>query len=291
MFKYITAALLAMTISASVGAATLPGTTQIKVPHMKVMAIDDLGNKFSASLFKDIQNYPERMALMPNGEVEAVFRTYLIQEKGHIILVDTGWGISTPKKGQTLNVLAKLGIAPEAVTDVVMTHLDLDHVMGLVNNGVPTYPKATIHLSMAEYDGWLLTGNARPEKAVNACKAIMKLYEGRMKPFNYDNEILPGIVARDASGHTVGHTLYELGGAKGLAIVGDLLHAEPLQLRFPDYNSRYDMNPQKAAVMREYWLKHFSDSKQTVAGMHFKSIGQVRKHDQGGYEIVAKVKK
>lgn len=286
MFKYLAATILALSVSATAMAANLPGTQPIKVPHMKVLAIDDLGNKFSAGLFKDIQKYPEHLAMMPNGEAEAVFRTYLIRTKGHIILMDTGWGQTTAKKGQTLEVLAKMGIKPEAVTDVVMTHLDMDHVMGLMHHGKATYPNAIVHMSAAEYDGWLLTGNARAEKTVNAVKAIMKMYEGRIKPFDFDKEILPDIVARDASGHTVGHTLYELGGLKGVAIVGDLLHVEPLQFRFTDYNSRFDMNPEKAASMREKWLKHYSETNQTVAGMHFKSIGKVRQHPEGGYQIV-----
>lgn len=269
-------------------AANLPGTTDIKVPKMKVTAIDDLDNTFKATLFKDIQNYPERMALMPNGQAEAVFRTYLIKTKGHLILMDTGWGKTGARKGQTLDILAKKGIKPENITDIVMTHLDLDHVNGLKAADGPAFPKATIHISQPEFEGWLVKGDARVAKTVAICQEILKPYANNIKVFKYDQEILPGIIARDASGHTVGHTLYELGGAKGLAIVGDLLHVEPLQLRFTQASSRFDMNPAKAASMREYWLNKLKESQHTIAGMHFKSIGKVEQHPQGGYRIVKK---
>lgn len=78
-FKYFLTLAAAMVISGATlipngaMAANLPGTTDIKVPKMKVTAIDDLDNTFKATLFKDIQNYPERMALMPNGQRKQYF--------------------------------------------------------------------------------------------------------------------------------------------------------------------------------------------------------------------------
>lgn len=288
MRKFLVPLILGLTLCSSALAAPIPGTTELKVPKMKVTAIDDLENTFKPAVFADIQKHPEKLALMPNGEVKTVYRTYLVTMKNHVALLDTGWGSSTAKKGQTLAVLAKKGIAPEAVTDIVLTHLDGDHITGLTTGNGPAFPKATIHMSKAEYEGWLVRGDARNPKNIKRCQDIMQYYKNRIKTFDFDAEVLPNIVARDASGHTVGHTLYELGGAKGLAIVGDLLHVEPVQLRFTDYNTRFDADKQKAAAMREQWLNKLSGSKQRVAGMHFTSIGRVTKAPEGGYRIVDK---
>lgn len=63
---------------------------------------------------------------------------------------------------------------------------------------------------------------------VTACE----LLGGRLRPFGYDTEILPGIRVSDASGHTPGHSavLLESGGER-LLCTGDLIHdpEEPRQ--------------------------------------------------------------
>lgn len=270
---------------ASVQAAALPDTKELKVPGMQVTAINDLHNTFKTILFPGIEQEPAKLALMPNGEAPGVYRTFLVSLKSHLVLIDTGWGRSTPKKGITLDVLEAKGYKPEDITDILLTHLDGDHITGLTNGSQAVYPNAKLHFSKAEYDGWLVRGDARRKASIDKAKNILGQYEGRYSIFNFDEEILPGIIARDASGHTIGHTIFELGGKKGLAVVGDFLHVEPLQLRFTDLSSRYDEDKAKAAGSREYWLKKFVKSKQNIAGMHFLSIGKVVVHPEGGYAI------
>lgn len=262
------------------------GITDIKVKNFSVLAIDDAKNTFNTSVFPNIANDPEKLALMPEGKAAGVYRTYLVQNDKKIILIDAGWGKDFKKQGQTVDVLQSKGIAPEMVTDILMTHLDGDHVSGLINGDKPMYPKAKLHLSQEEYDGWLVRGDARNPKSIVFAREILKLYEGRIETFAFGSEPIPGIKAVDTSGHTVGHTAYQFGeGKKGLLIVGDVLHVEPLQLRFTDYNSRYDQDQEKAALTRERVLKEAAKSKITIAGMHFLSIGKVKKLAQGGYAI------
>ena len=61
-----------------------------------------------------------------------------------------------------------------------------------------------------------------------------------MVTFRFGEEVLPGIKALDASGHTPGHTVFE---TDSLLIVGDLLHAAALQIPRPEVCTIYDMNP------------------------------------------------
>lgn len=86
---------------------------------------------------------------------------------GRIILIDTGVGTKHLDRlrksyyafhhlSDPVRVLARLGIPPEAVTDVILTHLHFDHCGGttqLAADGhtlIPTYPRARVHVSAAQ---------------------------------------------------------------------------------------------------------------------------------------------
>ena len=262
------------------------GVTPILVKNFTVVAIDDGSNTFNKGIFPNIDGEPEKLAMMPNGKAAGVYRTYLVKNKDKTILIDTGWGKSFKKKGQTVDVLADMNIKQEDVTDILLTHLDGDHISGLVNGNKPMYPNAKIHMSLDEFNGWLVRGDARNANSIKRAHDILKLYNGKVATFNFGTEPIKGIKAVNTAGHTIGHTAYQFGkGKKGLLIVGDVLHVEPLQLRFTDYNSRYDELPQMAAETRERVLSQATKSQITVAGMHFLSIGKVKKAAEGGYRI------
>lgn len=173
---------------------------------------------------------------------------------------------------------------PEAVTDILMTHLDVDHVSGLVAGGKAVYPNATLHIAEAEYDAWIVQGTARPAPAIENARKAVAAYADRVSRHAYGKEPVPGITAVAAQGHTPGHTAYSISSGKDrLCIVGDLLHVAPVQLRNPDQNSRYDASPQAAQTRREL-LSRLAHEKSQVAGMHFVDIGFVREKD-GGFVI------
>lgn len=262
------------------------GVSEIKVKNYTIFAIDDAQNVFNISIFPNIQSQSDKLALMPEGKAEGVYRTYLVLGNQKVMLIDTGWGNDFGKKGQTVGVLKEKGITTDMVTDIYMTHLDGDHISGLVNGEKPTYPNATIHMSQAEYDGWLVRCDARNPRSIVKAREILELYDGRIETFDFGKKVEKNMLAIDTSGHTIGHTAYQFGtGKKGLLVVGDVLHVEPLQLLFTDYNSRFDQDQEQAAKTREKVLEIASKTKITVAGMHFKSIGKVKKLLTGGYKI------
>lgn len=280
MKKYV--ALLMLMVTFLLTEATVFAQEEIQsipVSGMKVYAIDDRPNTPKPDLFPGLAQ--DKLLFIPTEEGSSVFRTYLVQTGDKSVLIDTGFGKTTERQGRTIDILASMNIRPEDITDILLTHLDFDHIAGLNGGTAPAFPNATVHLSEAEYEGWLVLGTARAEKSISYAKATMALYDGRIKKFEYDEEVIPGIIARDASGHTVGHTAFELGAERELVIIGDLLHVEPLQLRYPEISSIYDFDKEKAATMREFWLNRLEKSGQIVAGMHIRSIGRVTKEGEG----------
>ena len=104
-------------------------------------------------------------------------RCLLVETGSRKILIDTGLGDKQDDKFRShfqpyggagiVAGLAKHGVQPDDITDVVLTHLHFDHVGGAVRYDntelVPTFAKAKYWTTKAQYD-WACTPNPR-EKA------------------------------------------------------------------------------------------------------------------------------
>ena len=267
----------------------------IHVGDMTVLALLDRAMPASARIFPDLDQFPERKALFEADTSPSVTRTYIVRKGKHTVLIDGGWGPAD--QGQTLALLQKNGIQPAQITHVLLTHLDGDHVAGLVDGqGQAVFPGASLFVPRVEARAWLSNRPAeqpkRPQAKIALARKVLAAYKGRVKQFRGDDTILQGITAIDARGHTPGHMAYELasvdakGNRQGLTIVGDLLHHAGLQLRWPSYSAVYDCDPKLAGMVREGLLARAVRTGVPIAGMHFAAIGRVEAVPDGGYRIV-----
>lgn len=258
---------------------------KIPLGDMEILGIVDARGQGDASLIPGLDRLPEFAGLFQRGAVPGIFKTYLFKTGDHLVLVDAGWGSEQQMKGDTLAILKREGIAPEAITDVLITHLDWDHIGGLTQDGKAVFPNATLWISQPEYAAWIdgaLKG--RPDFAIARAKKLAEIYKGKIRRFNFGEELLPGVKAIDASGHTPGHTAYEIASGKDrMLIVGDLMHLSQVQLPHPEMSSKYDLDPQRAAQSREKILGDAVQEKEIVAGMHFPMVSNVLKREDGGY--------
>lgn len=265
-----------------------PATVQAVVLNdITVLPMDDSPHTFQAFEFPNLDQYPDRSAMMPGGKFQAVIRTYLVQTAGRTVLVDGGMGKELGVTGRTTEILAANGVRPEDVTDILLTHMDIDHVGGLVQNGQAVFPRATLRVSRIEHEAWMAGNVKRPADQIAVGQSVARAYAGRIKLFDFGATVLPGIVSVDARGHTPGHTAFDVtSGDKGLTIVGDLLHVHPIQLKYTDYCSIYDDAPELAAGSRARILASLSEGDRQIAAMHFPMIGKVRTMAGGGYQVV-----
>ena len=111
---------------------------------------------------------------------------------------------------------------------------------------------------------------------------------GKLKPFDGETELVPGIRAIPATGHTPGHTIYavESQGNK-LVVWGDLMHVAAVQFVQPSVTIAFDSDPKAAAPAR---IKNYADAAKkgyfvAVAHVSFPGIGQLRA-DGKGYDWV-----
>ncbi|MGL5512043.1 MAG: hypothetical protein ACRDBM_02230, partial [Sporomusa sp.] len=122
-----------------------------------------------------------------------------------------------------------------------------------------------------------------------ARKSILP-YRNRVKTFEPNAEVVPGITAVNAAGHTPGHVGYLIQEKdKKLFIWGDLTHLTNLQLAAPEIAILFDVEPTQAIAARKAILPWVAGEKIPVAGMHilFPGIGMINAKDDGSYVFVA----
>jgi glyoxylase-like metal-dependent hydrolase (beta-lactamase superfamily II) len=146
----------------------------------------------------------------PARKIDIAMIYWLVRGGGHTVLVDSGF--YRPQFFRTFKVqdfhtptetLARIGLSPADVTDVVLTHMHWDHA-----DGMDLFPKAHIWLQKEEYSyytgqAWQTTathGGIDPEDVL----ALVKLnLAGRLSFIDGDDQsIFPGIRCYTGGKHT-----------------------------------------------------------------------------------------
>ncbi len=201
-----------------------------------------------------------------NEMVETSVNTYLINTGSKLVLIDTGAaGLFGPTLGNLLTNLQAAGYKPEQVDEIYITHMHPDHVGGLMDKTTMAFPNATLRIDKADTDYWLSDANlaAAPEGSKGFFQGAMAsvnpyVAAGKLKTFSGDTELVPGVRAVSAYGHTPGHTVYtvESKGQK-LMLWGDLMHAAAVQFNNPSVTIQFDSNNKQAEAARK---KAFADA-------------------------------
>lgn len=247
------------------------GNTNITLANGKfeMIAIQDAASTMRAGLFPQLPE--EEFHTLAGGPVApSSVNVFLLRRDGKHILIDTGNG---GKRGSLLAKLEALDIAPEKIDFILLTHMHGDHIGGLLDeDNQPVFPNATLYVAAPERSYW--EGRATGSSGAGAA-AVFRAYAGRVKTFQFGDEVLPGIRAIDAAGHTPGHTVFDTG---EMLVLGDLLHAAAIQFPRPELCAVYDMNQEQAAAARKRIYELASKTSQPVAGMHlpFPGIGRIQ---------------
>lgn len=213
----------------------------------------------------------------------------LYRDGTHTVLFDAGSGPGfMPTAGTLPQSLEAAGLSVEDITHVVFTHAHPDHLWGVLDDfDDPLFPNAAYLMGRAEWDYWWdpetanTIGADRTAFAAGA-KRRMEAIEDRIERFEDGAEILPGIAARAAFGHTPGHMAFEVRqGSETMMIAGDAVANAHVAFERPGWHSGTDQDAQLAAAARISLLDQMAADQMRVIGFHLPGggIGRVERKD------------
>ncbi len=220
--------------------------------------------------------------------VDASVNAFLIQLGQRQILVDAGSGeLLGPKMNKLPVSLRAVGVSPEQITDILLTHIHPDHSGGLTVGGRKVFPNALVHVDKRELDFWTdkSVGEKLPEPSKSFFQAVEKtvgpyIASNQIRTFDGATQLFPEIRAIPAYGHTPGQSFYALeNNGQKLVFLGDTIHAPDVQFDAPSITIKFDIDQKLAAIQRE---RVFADAAKkgylvAFAHMYFPGVGHVRK--------------
>jgi glyoxylase-like metal-dependent hydrolase (beta-lactamase superfamily II) len=225
---------------------------------------------------------------LPRDVIDWALNVVVVRSGDRTVLIDAGVGTEYPgfpRAGQLGSRLDAAGIDLASVTDVVLTHMHMDHVGGLLDDGLRgrLRPGVPIHVAAAEAEFWAAPDFSRtsmpppvPPVLRSVARRILDEYRGQLRLFETEHEVAPGVVVRRTGGHTPGHSVVSLvSSGERLTFLGDAIFA--VGFDHPDWQNGFEHDPEEATRVRLRLLREAAASGELLVATHlsFPSVGRV----------------
>lgn len=272
----------------------VPSRYAMKIGEIDVMVISDGVLPLPNAMLAHNAEPAARTAwlgqmFLPKDSSDWPLNVVVVKSGRQTILVDAGLGLDPdlhlPRAGQLVQRLAAADIDLASVTDVVLTHLHMDHIGGLLVEGVKEqlHPDLRIHVAAAEVDFWEAPDFSHtrmpdgfPDALRATAKRFMTEYRSHFRTFVDETELAPGVIARRTGGHTPGHCVVRLeSGGEALTFAGDAVFTVGFDQ--PGWFNGFEHDPEEAARVRSRLLKELAASGELLVATHlpFPSTGHV----------------
>ncbi|WP_233237863.1 MBL fold metallo-hydrolase [Bordetella sp. LUAb4] len=236
---------------------------------------------------EDRSAWLEEMFLPPDG-FDWPLNVMVARSGEQTILIDAGLGgefPGFPRAGQVPLRLQAAGIDLSSVTDLVITHMHMDHVGGLLVDGIREQfrPDLRIHVSASEVAFWAapdFTHTDMPEAVPpvlrSAATRFLNDYREQIRTFEKEYEVAPGVTVCLTGGHTPGHSVVRLAsGGDKLTFAGDVVF--PVGFDHPDWQNGFEHDPEEAVRVRLGLLREMAETGALLVATHmpFPSVGRV----------------
>jgi glyoxylase-like metal-dependent hydrolase (beta-lactamase superfamily II) len=225
---------------------------------------------------------------LPRDAFDWALNVAVVRSGDRTILIDSGVGAefpAFPRAGQSIPRLEAAGIDLASVTDIVITHMHMDHVGGLLGEGVKERLRTDlrIHVAEAEVEFWESPDFSRtvmpspiPDVLRSVAGRFANEYRSRLQTFAEEVEVAPGVFVRRTGGHTPGHSVVCLAsGGERLTFAGDAIF--PVGFDHPDWQNGFEHDPEESVRVRVRLLREVAASGALLAAAHlpFPSICRV----------------
>ncbi len=215
----------------------------------------------------------------------------LVRSGDRLILIDSGVGDGFEyftRAGRSVMRLESAGIDLAAITDIVITHMHMDHVGGLNVDGVKAKlrPDVRIHVAAAEVEFWknpdfskTVMPETVPPALRKAAAKFVELYSEHIVQFDQTVEVAAGVSARVTGGHTPGHCVVDVASnGEKLTFVGDAIFEVGFDK--PEWQNGFEHDPEVATDVRIALLDEAAATGSMLAATHvaFPSIGHIAKN-------------
>ena len=221
------------------------------------------------------------------GEWVSPYICLVVKTGKHQVLVDTGAGAFAPTTGKLLHNLQTAGIDPDDIDTVIITHGHPDHLGGITDSdGKLVFHNARYALWKDEWDFWT-SGDVEKKLDEHVRDVLVQFARKNLPPIqdkldlvDNENEILPGIRAVAAPGHTPGQMALSLSsrGEQLLCVSDAVLH--PIHLEHPEWHAAIDYIPEQVIATRRRLLSLAAAEKALMLAFHFPfpGLGHVSQH-------------
>ncbi|WP_078323848.1 MBL fold metallo-hydrolase [Mycobacteroides salmoniphilum] len=262
----------------------VPSRYAVDVGDIEVLVISDGVLPITASTLAtnadpaELAGWLDGMFLPPEV-VDWPLNVVVVRSGDQTILVDAGLGLEFPdfpRAGQTVTRLEAAGVDLASVTDVVLTHMHMDHVGGLLTEGLKERlrPNLRVHAATAEAEFWVAPDFSHvtmpepiPDVLCRVATQFLDQYHGQLQTFETEYEVAPGVLISRTGGHTPGHSVVRLESREQrLTFAGDAMFAPGFDN--PEWHNGFEHDPEEAARVRVRLLRELASTGEPMVATH-----------------------